>query len=280
MRYELKDTILQVENLCVAYGDKVIIKDVSFVERDVTRQGMVQGQCIALLGRSGRGKSTLFRAITGLVPPTAGHVLIPDFTQKDEDGSLAAKYVEEGDVGFVDQKYTLFRHKTVYNSLMFSLRNATLSKQEKHERVMAYLVEWGLENVKNQYPNELSGGQRQRTAIIEQLLTSGFFIVMDEPFSGLDVGNILSVKNAFDLINKRHDLNTIIFSTHDIDLAVELADSIYIIGYPQGEDGQPATYGSIVGHFDLKARGLAWKKELTPDHLGLIKEIKEVMFRT
>lgn len=280
MRYQLKDTILQVENLCVAYGDKVIIKDVNFIERDVTRDGATQGQCIALLGRSGRGKSTLFRAITGLVTPTAGHVLIPDFNQQGEDGSLVAKYVEEGDVGFVDQKYTLFRHKTVYSSLMFALRNSGLSKQDKHESVMSYLVEWGLEKSKDQYPNELSGGQRQRTAIIEQLLTSGYFIVMDEPFSGLDVGNILSVKNAFDLINQRHDLNTIIFSTHDIDLAVELADSIYIIGCTQDEKGEHSSYGTLVGHFDLKALGLAWKKELTPEHLGLIKEIKEVMFRS
>ena len=67
---------------------------------------------------------------------------------------------------------------------------------------MQYLNDWGLNNCKNQYPNELSGGQKQRTAILEQLLSSGYYMVLDEPFSGLDVGNIENVKDAFKLINE------------------------------------------------------------------------------
>ena len=70
------------------------------------------------------------------------------------------------------------------------------------------LAEWGLETCKGQYPNELSGGQRQRTAILEQLFSSGHYMVLDEPFSGLDVGNILNVKKSFSLINDSHELNT------------------------------------------------------------------------
>src|SRR6187431_2239270 len=129
-QYELKDIVLHVENLSVAYGDKVIIRDVNFIERDVTRPNMTQGQTIAVLGRSGRGKSTLFRALTGLVKPSTGKVLIPDYTQPAKDGMQPAKAVEEGDVGFVDQKYTLFRHKTVSNAFIFALRNADLSAKD------------------------------------------------------------------------------------------------------------------------------------------------------
>jgi ABC-type nitrate/sulfonate/bicarbonate transport system ATPase subunit len=277
MQYELKDIVLHVENVSVAYGDKVIIRDVNFIERDVTRPNMTQGQTIAVLGRSGRGKSTLFRALTGLVKPTTGKVLIPDYTQPAKDGMQPAKAVEEGDVGFVDQKYTLFRHKTVSNAFMFALRNSDLSEKDKTDKVKLYLYEWGLEKVKDQYPNELSGGQRQRVAIIEQLLSSGHYMVLDEPFSGLDVGNIMNVRKSFDLIDQGHDLNTIIFSTHDIELACELADSIYIIGYPKKEDGTLDSVGTIVSHFDLKSMGIAWQSEFTTQHLDLVKEIKACM---
>jgi len=279
-QYEQKDIILHVENLSVAYGEKVIISNVNFSERNVTRKDKTQGQIIAVLGRSGRGKSTLFRTLTGLVPPTTGRILIPDYALPPANGVQPAKEVEEGDVGFVDQRYTLFRHKTVFDAFLFALRNTKMTSQEKIDKSMSYLVDWGLEKVKDQYPNELSGGQRQRVAIIEQLLSSGHYMVLDEPFSGLDVGNIQNVRKAFDLINCGHDLNTIIFSTHDIELATELADSIYVIGYPKKPDGSLENYGTVIKHFDLKALGIAWQSELTVDHLNLVKEIRTAMLES
>jgi ABC-type nitrate/sulfonate/bicarbonate transport system ATPase subunit len=272
--YEHKETILHVDNLSIAYGDKVIIKDISFEERDVIRKDSPQGQSIAFLGRSGRGKSTLFRALTGLEKPSTGRILIPDYSKEIVDGKQPAKMVAEGDVGFVNQKYTLFRHKTVYQSLYYALRKTQISAKEKEEKIMHLLKEWGLESRKDQYPIFLSGGQRQRTAILEQLLSSGYYMVLDEPFSGLDVGNIESVKKAFRLINESHELNTIIFSTHDIELAVELADSIYVLGYKKDD---PVEVGTIIKHFDLKKMGLAWHDGFRSEHLELVKDIKEVL---
>src|SRR5690606_26609856 len=119
------------------------------------------------------------------------------------------------------------------------------------------------------------GEQRQRTAIIEQIFSSGHYMVLDEPFSGLDVGNIEAVKNSFKLITSSHEYNTIIYSTHDIELAVELADSIYVIGFPT-IDGKLADYGTIVKHIDMKAIGLAWK-EFGLDHIEIVKQIKKTM---
>jgi ABC-type nitrate/sulfonate/bicarbonate transport system ATPase subunit len=279
LSYEQKDTILHVEDVNVTYGNKVILNNISFIEKDITRPGKSQGQIIAFVGRSGRGKSTLFRVLTGLEKPTSGRVLIPDYRKPATNGRQPAKFVEEGDVGFVNQKYTLFRNKTIMQALRFALRKSPLSDNEKHEKIMQYLAEWGLEKSKDQYPNELSGGQRQRTAILEQLLSSGYYMVLDEPFSGLDVGNIESVKKAFQLINQSHDLNTILFSTHDIDLAVELADSIYIIGYANKEENSDLNGGCILKHLDLKEMGLAWHTKLTNEHLECVKEIKEVMLQ-
>lgn len=268
--YANQNPILQIKNLSVVYGDKTIIKDVNLIEFDVTRKGLTTGQNIAFLGRSGRGKSTLFRALTALTIPTTGSILIPDETASNPNDARA---VAEGEVGFVDQKYTLFRHKTVYGILKFALRKSSLSDKEKEEKISYYLQTWGLNTVRDKYRHEMSGGQRQRVAIIAQLLCSGHFLVLDEPFSGLDPINIEDVKNAFNLILGQNDKNTIIFSTHDIELACEIAQSIYIIGYPTLESGEKATYGTIVNHYDLRQMGLAWGP-FGAEHTELARSIK------
>lgn len=123
--------------------------------------------------------------------------------------------------------------------------------------------------------NILSGGQRQRTAIIEQMLTSKHFMILDEPFSGLDVGNIEKVKQSFEKISTADELNTIIFSTHDIRLAAELADSIYVIGFPEGE----TSYSTILKHYDLKAMGLAWQP-YGDGHRKLVADVKELLLKS
>ena len=276
MEYQLKETLLYVENLSVVYDDVTIIKDISLIEKDVVRPGKDQtGQVIAVVGRSGRGKSTFFKAITGLVEPNTGKILIKDF-QSNEANS--AKPVKEGDIGFVDQKYTLFRHKTVRQTLEFALRKSPLSKTEKDKKINDHIQKWGLDACADKYPNELSGGQRQRTAIIEQLFSSDKFIVMDEPFSGLDIGNIQEVKKSFDLLCDESEFNTVLFSTHDIELAIEMAQVIYVIGHPT-VNGVKQKYGSIIAHYDLREKGMAWK-EYGDDHRKLYKEIVHQMMES
>jgi polar amino acid transport system ATP-binding protein len=276
MEFEFKETLLYVENLSVAYDGTVIIKDISITEKDVVRTGKeATGQIIAVVGRSGRGKSTFFKALTGLVQPNSGKILIKDFESKEVN---SAKEVREGNIGFVNQKYTLFRHKTVAQTLKFALRRSKLSETEKEKKIKEYVKDWGLENCVDKYPNELSGGQRQRTAIIEQLLSSDQFLVLDEPFSGLDVGNIEEVKQSFDLLCNLSEFNTIIFSTHDIDLALKLAQSIYVIGYPT-INGDKKDYGTVVAKYDLREMGLAWK-EYDEKHDKLYKEIVHQMMNS
>jgi polar amino acid transport system ATP-binding protein len=186
-----------------------------------------------------------------------------------------AKPVSEGDIGFVDQKYTLFRHETIHQICRYALRKSKSSKVDKEALIDKYLHEWGLEEHKNKYSCELSGGQRQRTAIIEQMLSSKHFMILDEPFSGLDVGNIDKVKQSFERISNDNEFNTTIFSTHDIKLAVEMADSIYIVGFPEGV----TDYSTIIKHYDLKSMGLAWT-EYGEGHRQLCSDIRELLLRS
>jgi ABC-type multidrug transport system ATPase subunit len=277
--YTLEETILHLNNVSLGYkdektgNDKIILKDVTLTEKNVVRPGFAStGQTIAFLGRSGRGKSTLFKALTGLLQPLSGQVLITDMATDDKQD---AKQVYEGDIGFVDQKYTLFRHMTIMQIFKYALRRSTVTPSDKYALIERYLNEWGLIEHKNKYSCELSGGQRQRTAIIEQLLSSRHFMVMDEPFSGLDCFNVERVKQSFERIQNADELNTIIFSTHDLNLAVELADSIYIVGRPDGVED----YSTIIKHYDLKELGLAWQP-FDLRHLELVKDIKEVLLKS
>jgi polar amino acid transport system ATP-binding protein len=163
----------------------------------------------------------------------------------------------------------------VYQICQYALRKNKATKEEKDKLITEFLTEWGLLEHKDKYSCELSGGQRQRTAIIEQMLSSKHFMILDEPFSGLDVGNIEKVKTSFQKILDADEYNTIIFSTHDIRLAAELADSIYIIGNPEGV----TDYSTVLKHYDLKKMGLAW----TPygdGHRKVVAEIKEILLKS
>ena len=251
--YKLAETILCLDKVTAGYDDKIILKDVSLIEKNVIRDSVkATGQVIAILGPSGRGKSTLFKVLTGLKKPISGSVLITDLSTEQTDD---AKIVEEGDIGFVDQKYTQFRHKTVLGICKFAMRKSTLSETEKIEYINKYLIDWNLFEHKDKYPNELSGGQRQRSAITELLLADKHFMIFDEPASGLDLVNVAKLKLAFEKIQADNEINTILFSTHDIRLALELADSIYVIGRPDGV----SDYSTIIKHYDLKEMGLAWQ---------------------
>ncbi len=270
--YTLKQTLLYLDKVTLGYDDKVILKDISLVEKDVVIEGETTGQSIAIIGRSGRGKSTLFKSLTGLLKPLSGQILINNMSSEVTDD---AKIISEGDVGFVNQKYTLFRHKTIQQICEFALRKTTLNKIDKQLLIIKTLTEWGLLEHKDKYSVELSGGQAQRCAIVEQLLCSKHFMVFDEPTSGLDPYNVNLLKNSFKQIMNSDDLNTIIFSTHSIEFAVEMADSIYVLGFPENTQD----YSTIIKHYDLKEMELAWQ-EYGTKHLDLVKEIKDLLIRS
>lgn len=268
--YEKAETLLKVTGLNVSYNLPVL-RDVNFEVKDIKRPGLTQGQKIALLAPSGMGKTQLFKRISGLEPPTSGEILI----------GPEQKPVRAGMVGVVPQNYLLFDHRTVGSSLMLAASMREPDRAKAKLRVDEVLEEFGLGDRRRAYPQELSGGQRQRVSIAEQLLSSNHFLLMDEPFSGLDV---LMKKTVCDVINQvaaRDELNTIIFSTHDIESAVMIADTILPLGRDHDASGAPIRGARIQEPIDLIERDLAWHDDVEhmPRFAETVAEIRALFPR-
>jgi NitT/TauT family transport system ATP-binding protein len=265
-KYERKGVILKAENVSVAYGGVPILRDVNLEIRDVVRPDTVAGQVVGLLGPSGVGKTTLFRVLAGLDAPDTGRVLI------GEEG----KPVERGKVGVVAQHYPLFAHRTVLGNLMVAGRKAGLSRDAAREKAMGFLTRFGMEDKGKHYPPQLSGGQRQRVAIAQQFMCSENLLLLDEPFSGLDP---MAIDRVCELLNEvacMHELNTIIVVTHDITAALEVADTIWLMGRDRDAEGKIIPGARIQESYNLIERGLAWRDGVTttPEFLLTMREIR------
>ena len=181
------------------------------------------GDFVCLLGPSGCGKTTLLRLIAGLDKPTSGEIIA--------NGELVTG--PSGDRTVIFQQYSLFPWLTVLDNVMFGLNQQNDNKEENREAAERYLQRVGLLEFKDAYPHELSGGMKQRVAIIRSLLTHAPILLMDEPFSALDMQNRRKLQEQLIGVWKRFD-NTIVFVTHDVDEAAYLADKIVIMDREPG----------------------------------------------
>jgi NitT/TauT family transport system ATP-binding protein len=268
---EYKDTILKVENVSMSLGGKLILRDLNLEIKDLVRPGMTQGQVVALLGPSGVGKTTLFRILAGLDTPDTGTVTI----------ETECIPVQRGMVGVVAQHYPLFPHRTVLGNLTVAGRQAKLSSGEALAKAQELLKRFGLEEQGTKYPPQLSGGQRQRVAIAQQFMCSDHFLLMDEPFSGLDIVAVDQVVKLITDIAATDELKTFILVTHDVAAAIEVADTIWIMGRDRAPDGSIIPGARIQQTYNLVERGLAWREGVTntPEYLELYREIREIFPR-
>jgi ABC-type nitrate/sulfonate/bicarbonate transport system ATPase subunit len=211
-----------------------------------------------MLGPSGIGKTQLFRCIAGLQLPSVGSVVV----NNDKHPVIA------GEVGVVQQSYPLMPHRTLMSNLLMVSDDKT--------RIADLLKRFNLSDKGTHYPSELSGGQRQRVAIIQQMLCSKYFILMDEPFSGLDVIAKDAVCALIDEVSSADEHSTIIFTTHDLESAIQVADTIWVLGREEGKEG-----ATVRASIDLIERDLAWNEQVDQheNFWPTIRELKQ-LFKT
>lgn len=262
--YQRAQRLLTVKDLNLAYQGRQILRNINLTVDNIIRPDVNQGQVIALLGPSGVGKTQLFRCIAGLQAPTSGAVLLNDNKHP----------VKAGEVGVVQQAYPLLQHRTVFGNLLLAAKRG--KRKNPKQESMALLERFGMADKANKYPIQLSGGQKQRVAIIQQMLCSNYFLLMDEPFSGLDVIAKSKVCELINEVSTSNELNTIIVTTHNLESAVDIADTIWILGREEGKEG-----AVVRAHIDLIERGLAWNPDIQnhPNYWETVKEMR-ALFKT
>ena len=272
---ELLEPLLTVEGLGKSFRTNdgqtlVVLKDLSLTVRDIRGKP----QIVSLLGPSGAGKTTALRIVAGLDRPTAGCVML------SEGEGRPLREARVGDVGVVFQRYPLFEDLNVLDNLVEPARRAGVPKQEARDKALRLLDEFDMVKQGLAWPLQLSGGQRQRVAILQQLMRDRHFIILDEPFSGLDPVNITNVIDLVVQTAHQHTLNTFLIVTHDVTSALIVSDTVYLLGRERDGKGQPVPGARVMKQYDLIAEGLAYRPDIEdlPRFSEIRKEIKLVEF--
>ncbi|GAA3982907.1 ATP-binding cassette domain-containing protein [Hymenobacter antarcticus] len=260
--------ILTLDNISMSFHGEPILRDINAQILDVIRPNMTQGQILGFYGRSGIGKSVLCRIMAGLMAPSSGTVEV----------GLAQQPVRAGMVGFVQQRYPLFDHRTLFDNLLVAAQRK-YAPEAARQHVETYLERFCLAPHRKKYPAQLSGGQRQRAAIAQQLLCSEHLILLDEPFSGLDVAMIDEVKRLIVEVTTMDELNTVVIVSHDLVTTTALADRLWLLGRERDDSGQFLPGATICPRhqYNLAQLGLAWHPdvEAEPEFAQFVAEIKE-----
>jgi NitT/TauT family transport system ATP-binding protein len=268
IKYDVKESLLKVSNVHLSFGTHQVLRDVNFEIRNIVRPDLNQGQIVGLLGPSGIGKTQLFRILAGLNEPDQGEVLIGN----------PGEAVRAGTVGVVAQHYPLLGHRTILSNLIVAGKQSGRDAGSSEAEATKLLNQFGIADCAKKYPTQLSGGQRQRAAIAQQFMCSNDLMLMDEPFSGLDPIALQRMCLFIEDIAQSDDLKTFVIVTHDIASAVEVCDTILLLGRNKDEQGNPIPGARIQKTMDMIARDLAWHEGIsrTTEFAATVNEIKDL----
>lgn len=241
---------LYTQNLVKKYKQRTVVNDVS-VE-------LKQGEIVGLLGPNGAGKTTTFYMIVGLIKPYAGKVFLED---KEITNEPMYKRAQMG-IGYLAQEASVFRQMSVEDNLYSVMQfKKDMTKKQRHEKLESLLDEFGLQHVRKNKGIQLSGGERRRTEIARALAVDPNFILLDEPFAGVDP---IAVEDIQRIIAKLKQKNIgVLITDHNVNETLSITDYDYLLfegkvlmsGIPEELSENPHVRDVYLGHnFEFKRK--------------------------
>jgi len=207
--------LLRSEHLVKQYRQKKVVDDVSVEVR--------QGEIVGLLGPNGAGKTTTFYMVVGIVKPDSGKIFLDD---RDITRLPMYRRAQLG-VGYLPQEASVFRDLSVENNVKAVLEMTSLSKKEQADKLEELLEEFGLNRVRHNMGKVLSGGERRRTEIARALATDPKFILLDEPFAGVDPIAVEDIQSIVAALKERNI--GILITDHNVQETLSITDRAYLL---------------------------------------------------
>ena len=207
--------ILRAENIEKIYGSRKVVKGISVA--------VEQGEIIGLLGPNGAGKTTSFYMIVGMIKPNAGRIFL-----NDEEITTDSMYLRaQKGVGYLAQEASVFRKLSVEDNIMSILQFTKLSKKEQKIKLESLIEEFSLGHVRKNRGDLLSGGERRRTEIARCLASDPKFILLDEPFAGVDPIAVHDIQSIVAQLKNRNI--GILITDHDVQATLAITDRTYLM---------------------------------------------------
>lgn len=207
--------VLRADNLVKRYGKREVVRGVSVEVK--------QGEIVGLLGPNGAGKTTTFYMVVGFIKPFSGKV----FLDEEEITSLAMFRRARKGIGYLPQEASVFRKLTVEDNIRAVLEMTDLSKAKQKEKLEQLIDEFSLHKVRKGYGDTLSGGERRRTEIARALATDPKFILLDEPFAGIDP---IAVEDIQQIVSQLKERNIgILITDHNVQETLSITDRAYLM---------------------------------------------------
>ena len=210
---------LETKGLRKRYGRRVVVKDVSLRVKS--------GEVVGLLGPNGAGKTTTFYMIVGLIKPNDGQIFLEGEERTEEITKLPVYKRAQMGVGYLAQEASVFRHLSVEDNIRSVLEMTDYSKEYQRERVENLIEEFSLQKVRKSKGIQLSGGERRRTEIARAVAINPKFILLDEPFAGVDP---IAVEDIQSIVRTLKDKNIgVIITDHNVHETLSITDRTYLL---------------------------------------------------
>jgi len=207
--------ILRADNLVKQYKNRKVVNEISIE--------VAQGEIVGLLGPNGAGKTTTFYMVVGLIKPDEGHVYLDDLDLTRQPMYKRARH----GIGYLPQEASVFRQLSVEDNIKAVLELTTLSKSDQKEKLETLISEFGLEKVRENMGNVLSGGERRRTEIARALAADPKFILLDEPFAGVDP---IAVEDIQSIVKKLVSRNIgVLITDHNVHETLNITSRSYLL---------------------------------------------------